>query len=142
MTFRGGAPVLADPEFAQDTLKNAELVRGHIVLARRGRGPDSEKPCSFVDKAKRAAEAGAIALLVINNNSVDEDDDDSSLKSFMWRPDDACKFHSDAFTQIPVFGISAAVGQLLIDAAAGCSASTGSTADGTSLGVELVVAPQ
>ena len=55
-----GKIVYADPPQACETLKNAGAVKGHIAMIDRG-------VCFFLDKIKRAKEAGARAVIVVNN---------------------------------------------------------------------------
>jgi len=55
-----GTLVKVSPALACSTLSNAEDLAGKIALIDRGE-------CYFVDKVKRAQEAGAIAAVVINN---------------------------------------------------------------------------
>ena len=55
-----GKLVYTDPPQACEDLKNAGAVKGHIALIDRG-------VCFFLDKVKRAKEAGARAVVVVNN---------------------------------------------------------------------------
>ncbi|MEE2947692.1 MAG: S8 family serine peptidase, partial [Verrucomicrobiota bacterium] len=55
-----GRVVYADPPRACADLKNASAVNGNIALIDRG-------VCFFLDKVRRAKEAGARAVLVVNN---------------------------------------------------------------------------
>lgn len=55
-----GKIVYADPPQACEPLKNAATVNGHIAMIDRG-------VCFFLDKIKRAKEAGARAVIVVNN---------------------------------------------------------------------------
>jgi hypothetical protein len=57
--FRGRL-AFADPPLADAELLNADEVRGNICVIRRG-------GCSFFDKARRAASAGASAIIFVNN---------------------------------------------------------------------------
>jgi hypothetical protein len=58
--LRGHAE-MASPELADGPLTNAAMLRGKIAVVRRG-------GVTFVSKARRAQEAGAIGLIVINSN--------------------------------------------------------------------------
>jgi subtilisin family serine protease len=55
-----GRVVYADPPQACEDLKNAEALAGNIAMIDRG-------VCFFLDKIQRAADAGAVAVLVVNN---------------------------------------------------------------------------
>ncbi|MGB1790613.1 MAG: PA domain-containing protein, partial [Limisphaerales bacterium] len=55
-----GKLVYADPPQACEVLKNPDDIKGHIALIDRG-------VCFFLDKVKRAKEAGARAVVVANN---------------------------------------------------------------------------
>ena len=55
-----GKLVYTDPPQACEELKNASAVKGHIAMIDRG-------VCFFLDKIKRAKEAGARAVVVVNN---------------------------------------------------------------------------
>ena len=52
--------VLCDPDLADGALTNADQVKGSMAVVRRGAN-------SFVEKAKRAQDAGAVGLIIINN---------------------------------------------------------------------------
>lgn len=52
----------ANPFFAESTLTNPAALRGRIALINRGGG------VSFFEKARRAQEAGAVAVVVINQD--------------------------------------------------------------------------
>jgi hypothetical protein len=53
------AAVLCDPEHAEKELRNAEQLKGKVAVVKRGLGP-------FFEKAKRAQDAGAVAVVIIN----------------------------------------------------------------------------
>jgi mannosidase alpha-like ER degradation enhancer 3 len=55
--------VLALPELADRPLTNSSMLRGQIAVVRRG-------GATFVHKARRMQEAGAIGLIVINSSDV------------------------------------------------------------------------
>ncbi|MCB1126178.1 MAG: hypothetical protein KDM81_06765, partial [Verrucomicrobiae bacterium] len=54
--------VLVDPALACDAIANAEELAGKIALIDRG-------TCTFTDKINRAAEAGAVAVIMVNERS-------------------------------------------------------------------------
>ena len=56
------AAVLCDPEIVDQDLRNAEQLSQKVAVAKSG-GP------SFIKKAQRAQQAGALALIVINTDS-------------------------------------------------------------------------
>ena len=53
--------VLAEPRHADSLLSNAAQLQGNVALVERGH-------VSFVEKARRAQQAGAIALIIINSD--------------------------------------------------------------------------
>lgn len=61
---RSGSVVSADPLRACTDLANPGALAGKIALIERG-------DCAFIDKVLRAAQAGAIGVIVIQNNSTD-----------------------------------------------------------------------
>lgn len=92
--------VLAVPELADRPLRNAGVLRGQIAVVRRG-------GVTFVDKARRVQEAGAIGLIVINSSEapclVESSDGD--------RGDDigisvVCVRHSDGESLLQTLGFS------------------------------------
>jgi hypothetical protein len=56
----------APPEHGCDPLANADEVSGNVALVERG-------TCAFRTKTERAAEAGAVAVIVANNDTGDPD---------------------------------------------------------------------
>eukprot|EP00284_Hemiselmis_tepida_P003863 CAMPEP_0174942258 /NCGR_PEP_ID=MMETSP1355-20121228/73817_1 /TAXON_ID=464990 /ORGANISM="Hemiselmis tepida, Strain CCMP443" /LENGTH=80 /DNA_ID=CAMNT_0016189421 /DNA_START=6 /DNA_END=245 /DNA_ORIENTATION=+ len=58
----GGRVVRGYPEDGCEDLSNHAEVRGNVALLVRG-------TCTFVDKARRAAAAGATALIVADNTA-------------------------------------------------------------------------
>jgi hypothetical protein len=56
------AAVAAAPELADAELTNAAELRGKVAVVWRG-------GCPFLDKARRAQAAGAVAVIVVNNDS-------------------------------------------------------------------------
>ena len=90
----GGALVVAEPYWANETLENAEALRGNIALIGRG-------ACPFVDKALRAQEAGAVAVLMVND--VPEEGTDNFVGGEL----------GTATLTLPVFGLSHANGEAL-----------------------------
>jgi len=68
--FGRNADVMAElqrtiPYYADTELTNGEELAGKIAVSLRGAGEG--RKCSFVDKAKRVAEAGAVGLIVVNS---------------------------------------------------------------------------
>lgn len=57
-----GAVVSAQPELADAELTNTAAIDSAVVLAHRG-------GCTFLEKAERAAAAGAVALIIINSDN-------------------------------------------------------------------------
>ena len=55
-----GAVVATEPRCAESTLTNPLDLRGKLALTHRGE-------CDYLAKANRAAEAGAVALIIVNN---------------------------------------------------------------------------
>eukprot|EP01046_Picozoa_sp_COSAG06_P017023 COSAG06_NODE_1143_length_10539_cov_13.369923_5_plen_257_part_00 len=95
-----GAIVATDPARAEAPLANAADLRGKLALTVRGE-------CVFTEKADRAAEAGAVAVIVVNNEPGDvpctPGDRDNQYRG-----------------SVPVFGVSASVGERLGAAAECC----------------------
>jgi hypothetical protein len=95
-----GTIVATDPARAEAPLANAADLRGKLALTARGE-------CVFTEKADRAAEAGAVALIVVNNEPGDvpcgPGDPDNKYKG-----------------SVPVLGVSASVGERLVAAAECC----------------------
>eukprot|EP01045_Picozoa_sp_COSAG04_P004436 COSAG04_NODE_192_length_20873_cov_26.172957_12_plen_1541_part_00 len=95
------AIVATDPPCAESDLANAAALRGKLALTHRGE-------CTFPEKANRAAEAGAVALIVVNNepgnNPLRPGDPDDEYKG-----------------GIPVLGVSAGVGARLVAATEECT---------------------
>jgi len=60
-----GKVVRVNPLCADGEVRNKEEVRGSIAMVLRG--SSSDVPCSFVDKARRVGEAGAIGMIVVND---------------------------------------------------------------------------
>lgn len=60
-----GELVRAQPFQADSPLCNKEMIEGKIALVLRG--SQAGVACSFVDKARRVADAGAVGLIVVNN---------------------------------------------------------------------------
>jgi len=66
-TFRDPIPlVMSDPSCGCGFLKNHEDVEGNIVLIERGE-------CSFVSKAIRAQEAGAVAAIITDEDAENDE---------------------------------------------------------------------
>jgi len=92
--FGKNADVMAEfmrtnPYCADTELNNSDELKGKIALSLRG--AEEGRTCSFVDKAKRVAEAGAVGLIIINS--------EDTLVS----PGDSAREGSDI--EIPVVGI-------------------------------------
>ena len=60
-----GKAVRVRPELADADLENAEALVGAVAVVRRGE-------CLFVEKARRAMDAGAIGVVIINNGRLFE----------------------------------------------------------------------
>ncbi len=58
--------VLSDPPCACGALRNADDVEGQVVLIERGE-------CSFVSKAIKAEEAGALAAIVADTSETNDE---------------------------------------------------------------------
>ena len=95
-----GAIVATDPARAEAPLANAAGLRSKLALTVRGE-------CAFTGKAERAAEAGAVALIVVNNEPGDVPISPAD-------PDNMYK------GSVPVLGVSASVGERLAAAAECC----------------------
>jgi len=89
----------ADPLFADQHLRNAESIRGKIVVVRRGSSSGSSS--TFVDKANRIAAAGGLAMVVVNS-------EDSLIA-----PGDSK--HEGMNLTVPVVGIRACDERILVD---------------------------
>ena len=95
-----GAIVATDPARAEAPLTNAADLRGKLALTVRGE-------CAFAEKADRAAEAGAVAVIVVNSEPGD----------VPVKPGDADNVYKGS---VPVLGVSASVGERLVAAAECC----------------------
>jgi hypothetical protein len=95
-----GAIVAADPARAEAPLTNAADLRGKLALTVRGE-------CAFAEKADRAAEAGAVAVIVVNSEPGD----------VPITPGDADNVYRGS---VPVLGVSASVGERLAAAEECC----------------------
>eukprot|EP01046_Picozoa_sp_COSAG06_P007897 COSAG06_NODE_394_length_16313_cov_11.756568_6_plen_897_part_00 len=95
-----GAIVATDPARAEAPLTNAAGLRGKLALTVRGE-------CAFAEKAERAAEAGAVAVIVVNSEPGD-------VTCAPGDPDN--KYRGS----VPVLGVSAGVGERLGAAAECC----------------------
>ena len=92
---------VVEPFLADSAILNPAELAGRVALVGRG-------GCAFFDKAARAAQCGAAAVLVINN---DEAHPDATI--LMGGPADGGK------ATVPVMMVSHATGQLLLAAARG-----------------------
>ena len=93
-----GAVVATDPARAEAALTNVADLRSKLALTVRGE-------CAFTEKADRAAEAGAVALIVVNNKPGDVPCNPAA---------------PGEYGSVPVLGVSASVGARLAAAAEGC----------------------
>ena len=94
--------VQTTPPLADGDLTNSEELRGHIAVCTRGGVP-------FVEKARRAQDSGAVALIVVNAGGENEPEPDLLFE--MGPPVDG-----DEPIMIPVVGVGAADGERLLSA--------------------------
>ena len=90
-----GATIRVQPELADGDLTNAERLDGVIAVTRRG-------SCTFVEKARRAMSAGAIALVIINTDDEifmpgSDAADDITIPVVMVPSSSSGSFHDDNF---------------------------------------------
>jgi len=89
----------ADPIHADMAIRNPDKLKGRIALV--SRGSSSGNPCSFVEKAVRVGEAGAVGMIVINTQD--------SLIS----PGDSARAGTDL--EMPVVGVKLSDAEGLVD---------------------------
>ena len=94
--------VQTEPPLADADLTNAEGMSGSVAVCMRGGVP-------FIDKARRAQAAGAVALIVVNSSGESEPEPDSLFAM-------GCADEAEDPITIPVVGIGAAHGERLLSA--------------------------
>ena len=94
--------VQTTPPLADGDLTNSEELRGHIAVCTRGGVP-------FIEKARRAQESGAVALIVVNAGGENELEPDLLFEM-------GSAVDGDEPMTIPVIGVGAADGKRLLSA--------------------------
>ncbi len=94
------AAVLCDPEHADKEICNAEQLKGKVAVVKRGVN-------DFSEKAQRAQNAGAVAVLIINTGRDLSNESDEKEMGLLFRAWGASEEESASAVTIPVLMVAA-----------------------------------